>query len=66
MDAAPFHPRGGGAARLLEHCAALARITGTEGLSARARLERELGSELADLLVGALAHGPQPRPAYAA
>jgi hypothetical protein len=66
MDAAPFHTRGKGAPRLLEHCAAFARITGSEGLSARARLERELGCELADLLVDALANGPQRRPAHAA
>jgi hypothetical protein len=48
-----LHSRG--APRLLEHCAALERVTGGEGPSARARLELELGGDLAELLVGALA-----------
>jgi hypothetical protein len=51
------HLDGRGAPRLLEHCAALARVTGGERPSARARLELELGGDLADLLIGALA-GP--------
>jgi hypothetical protein len=66
MDAASSHHIAGrGAPRLLRHCAAVARITASEGPSARDRLERELGCELADLLVGALAHGRQARPAFA-
>jgi hypothetical protein len=63
MDAATakyFHGRG--APRLLEHCAALERVTRGEGPSARARLELELGGELTAFLVGALArHGPARR-----
>ena len=60
MDAAPAqHLDGRGAPRLLEHCAALERVTRGERPSARARLELELGGELAALLVAALA-GPGP------
>lgn len=46
-----------GAPRLLEHCAAFARLTAGETSTAQARLEHELGGELAALLVGALAGG---------
>lgn len=56
MDAASsiqVDPRG--APRLLEHCAVLDRLTASNAPSARVRLERELGCELATLLVGALA-----------
>jgi len=67
MDAASFRQiQARGAPRLLQHCAAFARITGAEGPSARARLELELGCELADLLVGALASGCRPRATLAA
>lgn len=45
-----------GVSRLLEHCAGLARVTDDRRASARTRLERELGDDLADLLVQALAH----------
>jgi hypothetical protein len=60
MDAASFldsaAPRGG--PRLLSHCAALGRLVELEGGSAWARLERELGRDLAQLLlVGLLAGG---------
>ena len=56
MDAAPasdFHGRG--APRLLRHFALLDRLTSADGPSGRLRLEHELGCELADFLVGALA-----------
>jgi hypothetical protein len=57
MDAAAsFSSRG--APRLLSHCAALGRIIELDHASAWARLERELGKELAQLLlVGLLAGG---------
>ena len=57
MDAAPAHDlQGRGAPRLLRHFAALERLTSAErGPSGRARLERELGRDLAAFLVGALA-----------
>jgi hypothetical protein len=60
MDAAssfnPAAPRG--APRLLSHCAALGRLIEVERGSAWARLERELGRDLARLLlVGLLAGG---------
>ncbi len=56
MDAAPAQGfEGRGAPRLLEHFAAFERITSGDGPSARIRLEREVGWELAELLVGALA-----------
>jgi len=55
VDAVPIqHLHGRGAPRLLEHCAALERVTSDERPSARARLELELGGDLAELLVGAL------------
>jgi hypothetical protein len=53
------HPPG--MPRLLEHCEALRRVTGVEVGSARARLELELGSELAARLVDALAAGSRGR-----
>jgi hypothetical protein len=66
MDAASSHQVGErGAPRLLQDCAAVARITASRGPSARARLERELGCELTELLVGALAHGRGARPPFA-
>ena len=60
MDAASAHDlHGRGAPRLLRHFAALERLTSVDGPSGRARLESELGCDLAELLVGALArsHG---------
>jgi hypothetical protein len=66
MDAASSQQlEGRGAPRLLEHCAVLARITAPDAPSARARLERELGCELTELLVGALARPRALRPALA-
>ncbi|MGH3023801.1 MAG: hypothetical protein ACRDNI_09120 [Gaiellaceae bacterium] len=63
MDAASGHQiHGRGAPRLLEHFALLERVTSREEPSARARLELELGGELADLLVGALARAGRPWP----
>ena len=61
IDAAPAHDLDGrGAPRLLRHFDALERLTRAEGPSGRARLETEVGCDLAELLVGALA-----RPRYA-
>lgn len=55
MDAAPGNNfNGRGAPRLLRDFALLERLTGVEGPSGRLRLERELGCDLADFLVGAL------------
>jgi hypothetical protein len=51
-----------GAPRLLEHCAAVERLVGAEGGTARARLENELGGHLAGLLCRALV---QRRPSRA-
>jgi hypothetical protein len=65
MDASPRELGRRGAPRLLHLCAALERIAASEGPSARARLETELGSELADLLLGALAAEHRERPAFA-
>ena len=48
-----------GASRLLADCARLGR-PGQDRPSARARLEGELGPELARLLVGGLAAGGRP------
>ena len=56
--------QGGGAPRLLADFAALERITEGEGPSGRHRLELEIGCDLADFLVSALASSA-PR-AYAA
>lgn len=57
MDAAPASPLNGrGAPRLLRHFAVVDRLTrDADSLSGRARLEREVGCELCELLVGALA-----------
>jgi hypothetical protein len=56
MDAAPAHDlQGRGALRLLRHFAVLEHLTSPDGPSGRARLESELGCDLAELLVGALA-----------
>ena len=66
MDAAPGHDfHGRGACRLLRHFAALERLTGDDGPTGRVRLERELGLDLAELLVGALVRpgGPEDWPA---
>jgi hypothetical protein len=52
---------GRGARRLLADFAAIERVTAGEGGSARARLECELGHELAERLVCALASRPRPR-----
>ena len=53
--AAPGHTGDArGAPRLLEHCAAVERLVGPEGGTARARLEQELGGHLAGLLCRAL------------
>ncbi|HEX2045235.1 MAG TPA: hypothetical protein VHF23_06380 [Gaiellaceae bacterium] len=63
MDAASSQPFGArGAPRLLHVCAALERASAGERPSARARLESEVGSELAELLLGALATGRRGRP----
>jgi hypothetical protein len=59
------HLKSRGAPRLLEHCAALDRVTGGERPSARARLDLELGGDLAELLVGALARSGRARPVAA-
>jgi hypothetical protein len=65
MDDPPSHRLPGrGAPRLLADFAALERITEGEGPSGRHRLELEVGCELADFLVSALARSA-PR-AYAA
>ncbi|MGH3034249.1 MAG: hypothetical protein ACRDON_06780 [Gaiellaceae bacterium] len=62
MDAASFQRlEGRGAPRLLAHFEAIARVTAAEGGSARARLEYELGYELTERLVCALASRPRPR-----
>jgi hypothetical protein len=53
--AAPGHTGDArGAPRLLEHCAAVERLVRAEGGTARARLEDELGGQLAGLLCRAL------------
>jgi hypothetical protein len=61
MDAAGGRRAGNGrgAPRLLEHCAALERMLGSEETSARTRLEDVLGGELAGLLCRALTLGPR-------
>jgi hypothetical protein len=57
MEAAPAHDLPGrGAPRLLRHVAALECLKPAEGPSGRARLETEVGWDLAQLLIGALAH----------
>jgi hypothetical protein len=59
MDAASSFPlhAARGAPRLLAHCAALGRGMDLERGSAWARLERELGRDLAQLLLVALLAG---------
>jgi hypothetical protein len=59
MDAASSFPphAARGAPRLLAHCAALGRSMEFERGSARVRLERELGRDLAQLLLVALLAG---------
>jgi hypothetical protein len=65
MDGPPIHRvQGRGVPRLLADFAALERITEGDGPSGRHRLEVEVGCELADFLVSALARSA-PR-AYAA
>jgi hypothetical protein len=65
MEDAPIHRlQRRGAPRLLADFAALERITDGDGPSGRYRLELEVGYELADFLVSALARSA-PR-AYAA
>jgi len=56
MDAAlPAHSQlRSGTSRILAHCAGVARITGEERTSARARLETALGDDLTRRLVGTL------------
>lgn len=54
--------QGRGAPRLLAHFAVLDRVTSGDRLSARARLELDLGGELTDLLVGALVRPGRPCP----
>lgn len=65
MDAASsFTSRAGrGAPRLLAHCAALGRMNEFEHGSAWVRLERELGGDLARLLLVALLAGGPARSA---
>jgi hypothetical protein len=46
---------------IVAHCASVGRLTGPGGSSARRRLERALGNDLARLLVGALATVDPPR-----
>lgn len=60
MDAPPASfLNGRGVSRLLRHFAAVDRLTqDEEWVSGRTRLEREVGSDLAELLVGALALRP--------
>ena len=66
MDAASSQQlRRRGAPRLLDDCAALERLAASEGPSARARLESELGRELAALLLGAVAAAADRRTAWA-
>jgi hypothetical protein len=56
MDGPPIQRlQSRGAPRLLADFAALERITDGDGPSGRQRLELEVGWELADFLVGALA-----------
>jgi hypothetical protein len=60
MDAAPAQDlHGRGVPRLLRHFDALERMTGdADGPTGRARLEHELGCDLAQLLVCALVRPP--------
>jgi hypothetical protein len=64
MNAAPAHDLPGrGAPRLLRHVAALECLKRVEGPCGRARLETEVGWDLAQLLVEALAHPGSAAPA---
>jgi hypothetical protein len=66
MDAASSQQVGArGAPRLLHVCAALERSSVGARPSARARLESEVGSDLAELLLGALVTGRRRRPHFA-
>jgi hypothetical protein len=63
MDAAaialrPAGPTARGSDRLLADCARLSRLTSCGEATARLRLERELGCDLAQLLMGALVAHP--------
>ena len=58
---ARLHPTAG-VRRLLEHGATLNRVTAADRLTARTRLESELGSELAGRLLGALSRRGGNRP----
>ena len=62
MEPAPAHDlHGRGVPRLLRHFAAIERLTGDlDAPSGRARLEGELGCDLAWLLVWALVRQPVP------
>lgn len=63
MEAAalPEPHEGRGTPLLLEHCAALGRVAAQERRDVGARLERAVGSELAQRLVGALTAGGRGR-----
>jgi hypothetical protein len=66
MDAASSQQvRRRGAPRLLDDCAAFERLAACDRPSARARLEGELGPDLAALLVFALAAVADRQPAFA-
>jgi hypothetical protein len=56
MEAAlPEHPQlRSGTSRILAHCAGVARITGDERASARARIESAIGDDLTRRLFGVL------------
>ena len=62
--APPQGPAARGASRLLEHCAAMERVTSATPASASARLELELGGHLARLLCRALAPAHGDRAAF--
>ena len=57
-----MRPLGRGTALLLDHCARVERLTSARRRSARERLEAELGSDLAQRLLGSLC-GEAERPA---
>jgi hypothetical protein len=61
MHAAASRPGDGrGAPRLLRHCAAVERMLGPDGRTARNRLETVLGGDLTTFLCTALTRGPRP------
>ena len=68
MAAGPFSApfSASGAMRLLDHCSKLDRIIDVDATTttARQRLERELGGELARTLIRALIAGPRRRLAW--